>query len=64
MIDEDERGEWMVMFLVVDKVKDVRQREHLVEMIGGYVEEESMKRDEREGVEVGLGVWTGEVFMS
>jgi hypothetical protein len=63
-IDVEESGEWMVLFLVVDEVGDVLQSEHLVQMVGGWVEQENSKRDEREGVEIAYGVWDGEVFMS
>jgi hypothetical protein len=64
LIDVEESGEWMVMFLVVDEEGKTLSRVHLVQMVGGWVEEEKSKRNEREGVEIGFGVWDGEVFMS
>jgi hypothetical protein len=55
------RGEWMVLFLVVDVIRDVRPRGHLVKEIEGWVGEEHGKG---EGVEAGFGVWNREVFIS
>jgi hypothetical protein len=50
-----------VLFLVVDVIRDVRPRGHLVKEIEGWVGEEHGKG---EGVEAGFGVWNGEVFIS
>jgi hypothetical protein len=64
LIDVEGSGEWMVFMLVVDEEGSTLNRGHLVKMVGGWVEGENGKRDEREGVEVEFGVWDGEIFMS
>jgi hypothetical protein len=50
--------EWMVLMLVVDEEGNVLKREHVVKMVGDWMEGVS-----GEGVEVEGGVWGGDVFM-